>query len=489
MKLAWAYHCNAPTSGLNELRAEHNRVTDLWDVLVGIEHRWYRHCEGEACRFDPAIASARDRIVDLSAAIRAAQKADRKLLSQARYEARVELWGGMKRWRKECQDEATQIERERQAAVKLARQQTPAWWCNYNETIQRYQAGRIGAMKAGRRLRYHDNERDDGVLCVQIQRTQSGLGAAPDELALSMIHLDAPEESAFAKGTPKSARWAMLTMRVDATGNTVTLPMYMHRPFPRGCRIKGALLTWRREGTQTRWQVVFRLAGVQPTEPRVKYRREGSLAFCWEMNSGDLIVARPSWREPYALPADMLAAFQRISDNQAWMDRSLDEARAMADDRITSARLSGGALSIYALRREDLPDPLHGWLAEWRHTWWRNDHGRRKVIRRRRDVYRQWAREIVRECPSLDIDDQRLDRVARKERGSDDNSLRQRACIHFLRAEIVHQARKIGAEVRASGKVLTADNDEESGAWQRKKSAKMERSREGRNPDGDQPSA
>jgi len=356
----------------------------------------------------------------------------------------VILWDGLKRWRKQCKDEAQRIELSRRQAVKTARQETPAWWPNYNETIQRYQAARISAMKAGRRLRPRDADREDGVLCVQIQRTQSGLGAAPDELSLSMIRVDGPPAGAFRRGAAKAEKWAEVTMRVDRDGNEVTLPMYMHRPFPRGCRVKGALLTWRREGDDIRWQMVFRLSGVQP-EPPIKYRRTGSLSLCWEMSDGGLVVARPSWREPYVLPAEWMSAMDALDRDRAWMDRSLDEARALVSDTPAAALLAGGPRTIYSLRREQLPVELHQWLREWRRVWWRADHGRRKLLRRRRDWYRQWAREIVRECPSLDIDDVRLDRQARHDRGTVCGSLRHRACTHFLRQEIVHQARKIGA--------------------------------------------
>jgi hypothetical protein len=485
MKLAYAYHCLSPISGLEHALAEHERCVELWDDLVDIERRYEAACERAAAAYEPDVAAAANEIVELRARLAATPRKDRGPLVTALRDARRRVRQGIARWRRERKDEASRCEAERQAAVKAARQaraerlaDDPAevmYWCNSNAVLARYEAARAGARKLGRRLRHHDPNRDDGVLAVQIQRTRTGLGAAPEELSsLSMLRIDPIPD-----GVPRKKRYTTVTMRVDAAGHAVTLPMLMHRPLPAG-RVKAAQLCWRRVGTRTRWQLVLQLADV-PTEPAVAYRTDGWLDFCWELGDEGLIVARPSWREPYMLPLDWVRAGERLREQQSRLDQLLNEVRdAWEGNEAVSALLSGGQRAIYALRREQLPAELHEWLNGWRHLWYETDTGRRKWLRRRQWIYRQWAREIVRERSLLVIDDRRLDKIAREDRGSESNTLRQMACVHELRAELVHQARNIGATVvagdLASGKILTDSGHDGSGVWQRRKAAKRERS-------------
>lgn len=488
MKLAYAYHCLEPIAGLDALQSEHERCTSLWDELVDIDRATERRIESAAAAHDVDAAAALREIAELSAAIGEAKNRDERLpLIRARRDARARLWDGIKRWRKALPDEARDIERDRQAAVKAARQSVTVdaesdaarmYWPNSNSILARYEAARAGVRKFGRRLRHHDPLRDDGMLAVQIQRTSSGLGAAPDELAaLSMLAIAPVRHGARCK-----ERLTHLTMRVDAAGNKVTLPMMMHRPLPKGCRVKGAQICWRRVGLQTRWQVVLQLADV-PTEPPAAYRVEGSVELAWEQETegGAITIARPSWRDPITLPEDWVRTGVRLREQQSWLDTSLDEQRRLAEsDAALSSLLSGGHHAIYALRREQLPPEMREWLVSWRRMWWQTDHGRRKWLGRRREIYRLLARELVRERTVIAIDDRRLDKIARAERATDDNGLRQMVAPHLLRQEIVHQARKVGTTVIAgdiaSGKVLTESTHGTTGAWQRRKSAKAERS-------------
>lgn len=100
-----------------------------------------------------------------------------------------------------------------------------------------------------------------------------------------------------------------------------------------------------------------------------------------------------------------------------------------------------------------------------------------RLLRRRREVYRLWAREIVRAYGAIVMDDTDLSRVATDEARSASNSLRQRAAPHTLRQEIVHQARKVGTPILdPSAPVLAAAGSGKTSAWARRKAAKVERS-------------
>lgn len=468
MNLAYRYHCRAPIAGLEHAMAEHARCVQLWNRLVDIDREFNRRIEEATAEAIPEGREALDEVHLLSEGMKGARRKDRKELAKARWQARKRLREAVKQWRREHKEEVKRLNQERNEAVKSARQAVTVnatgdermYWPNSNSVLARYEAARQATRKKGRRVRYHDDSREDGVLTVQIQSTRSGLGAAPDELtSLSMVKLTG----------------SRLVMRVDAAGHTLELPITYHRPLPE-CRVKGVQVCWRKAGIETEWWAVFQLAGV-PTE-KTAYRRRGELRLCWEMNGEGLIVARPSWREPYKLPADWLARADRLEDQLSWLDNSLNEQIEAADGDVAGL-LDRPKLAVYGLRREDLPAELHGWLRSWRRTWWQTHHGRRKLLGHRRYMYQQWAREIVRECPDLVIDDVQLDRVAREDKDTQSNRLRQRACVHSLRAEIVHQANKIGASVTdASGKVLTLTEDKKTSAWARRKAKKQERSQE-----------
>lgn len=460
MKYAYRYHAESPSRGMEYLQLEHDRCVDLWDELVDIDDAIERRIEASACAHSLDTHFAVVDIQKLTRAIRSTDDAtQRKPLIIARREARSRLWDGIKRWRRECKDAARSLEVERQSRVKKARQESPAWWPNYNYVVQRYEGARQGVKQFGRRLRHHDDLRDDGVVCIQIQRTRTGLGAAPAELfgGLSMVSLTPVDFSGS-----KKARFSMLSMRVDTDGNMIEVPVLLHRDFPPMCRIKQVLLTWRRSGKEIKWSVNFQLADIAASKPP-KYQRSGKIDFCWEETGAGLVVARPSWGDPYILDCDWLGRMTRVSDE-----------RSLVQKQLKDSGLDVSEIRARTMSYEDVPAELRPWLRSWRKLWELAHHGRRKLIRRRNDRYHKWARDIVRECPDLEIDDTRLDKIARQR--LDDGNLRAWAAVHILRATIIHQANKAGCRVTASGKVVTDTGDEQTGVWQRRKVAKLERS-------------
>lgn len=379
----------------------------------------------------------------------------------------MQMWALEKQWRSKNKDTVRALEKTRQAAVKEARQNTDAWWHNYNAVIARYEAGRKLALQRGRKMRHHDPARDDGVLALQIQRTKSGLGASPQEIhdGLGMLHVHPVTEYTRA-GCRTMMRW-----RVDAAGNELQPVVYFDRPLPDGCRVKGAQITWRRVADETRWQVLFQATGVQPALPP-KYTRSGKVALEYEPFAGGITVAHTDRR--YTLSAKWVKRMQHVRDLQSWLDVSRKERAAAYPDC--------GALQMPDREMLDIlrGDPGHDdWRKAWKRRWLEMHHLRDKLLRQRREYYRLWSREIVREYPDLEIDDTDLSKLARADRNTPENTLRQMACLHQFRLEIIHQATKAGCRVSASGKLLTPDGSEKPGAWQRRKAAKQQRSQSG----------
>lgn len=471
MNLVYTYHCGEPVQGLNELLAEHERVTIFWDALVQID-RAHEQRQIDAARADEPEIDAQCAAIDvLSARIKmlfgdGAKRSDAELSSliterRTLFAARRT---SLSTWRKSHKPTVREIEVSRQQAVKAARQATATWWPSYNLTIQRYDTARQVCRRTGRRLRLHDEERDDGVIAVQIQRTRTGLGAAPDELqdgSVSAIQLGYVPDSAYDAGIPaatrREQRRTVMEMRVDADGHCARLPITLHRPLPDDCRVKSAQLTWRKGPGGIAWQLCLTLslpdgATVAPSgEP-------ATLALAWQpQDDGSLLVATCGTHR-CVLDARWQAQMDYVERLHAMLDADDDDPR-WAEYAARMARVAPGRRTP-----RELAEVERAQL-------------RQRLLRRRREVYRLWAREIVRAYGAIVMDDTDLSRVATDEARSASNSLRQRAAPHTLRQEIVHQARKASTSVTsATAPVLAAPSDAKSSAWARRKAAKVERS-------------
>jgi len=498
--LVYAYGCQQPTRGLDAAMAEHERCADLWDELVQID----RDCEQQL--LDAALADD-DAIRERSDAIAACD-----VTTVAGRRGRAKLWReqrvAVRKWAR-GRPEAKTVEAHRIERVKRARQSSPAWWCNYNRVIQAYNAARSVCRQKNRRLRMHDHARDDGVLAVQIQRTRSGLGAAPCELmdgTTSALSIGAVPDAAYGDAVPRAQRRrqtrTVVEMRVDAAGNTMRLPVMLHRPLPGDARVKAAQVTWRRRAGRVRWQLCLTLSMPEPRAVAVP-EEPTRLTLLWQPANDGLVVARCG-DETLTLPSRWMDRLTRTEGWRGWLDESRERIRAAAPERWKVAlqlsehemldallahareqprrgRLPHGAQHDLELARAYADEAAaRGDVLEWRRGWAYVHQARlatwRKLLLHRREMYRLWARRIVRLYPHIDIDDIDLSRVARQDRNTDENGMRQRAAPHTLRAEIVHQARKIGCRVVASGVVLTPSDDEKSSAWARRKAAKAERS-------------
>lgn len=490
MNLTYTYHAHQPIEGWEALRAEHARCVALWDQCVDIDRAHERALDA-AMRGDAEYAAAAATVDALRERLTDAPKAERREIFRELRAARSAMWAQAAKWRKAHPDEARVFERDRQAAVKVARQESPAWWPNYNSVIARYEAARQTVRQLGRHLRHHDPLRDDGMLCVQIQRTRTGLGAAPAEVEAGLSML--------------SIRDGMLTMRVDAAGNTVCCPVIMHRPLPPECRVKAAQLTWRLKVNDTRWALHLQIADVRPAEPP-RYTRSGTLALNWEKQAGGGLQVAQIGNDRLVLPSRWMARMDRVDALASWLDQSQSRMLATRPDCAGILDLPVRSMLSVILERYSAaaaPPPIRppvgehametirqwadeaagngdilAWRRWWKHVWQARLHLWDRLLGERRELYRLWAGRMVLEYPDLTLDDVRLDRIAKAQRFTDENSLRQRAATHLLRQELIHQARKRGCRVTASGRVIVGDDHAKTGAWQRRMAGRKERSQQ-----------
>jgi len=461
------------------VRREVDLMHDFWDRLVDA---WRAHEAGEesAARADnPDIARLAAARQALSAHIDALlgerralrQKARAKIatpaidaalepLFAARRDAGKAIGAAMKKWRLSHKDKVKALRADYYAAMKTARRQSGLYWSNYNRVMDDFSATLSRCLKQGRRPRHVDRSREDGCLTVQIQRTKTGLGAAPGELlsgAFSGLAIR-PQADQNAQGESMLA-----VMRVNADGDKITLPIILHRPIPEDCRVKSAQLVWRREGGRRRAKLCLTLT--RPAVPRAK--NEGLSAgvdIGWRLEPGGALriatIEDGDGARCLRLDArwmagmDKVAAFARHADEadaalKAALDGvSLDDALAAA---LASTKIATAWLMAHVQDHPDrgaLPAPLVAWFHRRKHLEQYREGLRRRLINRRRELYRLFARDLAARCAVIGIEDIDLAAMARsKSLAQPIRALRVRAAPHILLDEIRWQARKSGARI------------------------------------------
>jgi hypothetical protein len=389
--------------------------------------------------------------------------------TKIRNAARKRMWDLAKSWRREHKGVYKMFDAARKEKIKKIRQASGLYWGNYNAVLDNYDATRKRCMKQGRQARFSDWSRQDGCLTVQIQRTASGLGAAPSELfdgGCSQIQIGSVPEGVekLPSGKRSRACRTVFEMRVDAEGNFIKCPVWMHRPIPEDARIKRVQLVWHKQGDRYKGQLCLTLI-MPPKEIKRTSNKICSIDFGWEQEpDGSLKVAtiRPLRGHPekICLPPRWGTGIDQVERLNKYVHKDLIDIAAYikADNQINSllsetvARFNGtaGFKSVSAVKlyeaieflNFDVPDLVLGWAKRYEHlSVWR-DNLRAKLIRRRREEYRLAARKIAMEYSVIDIGELILTEKA------EDQQSKIRACISVLRAEIEHQARKHGAEVR-----------------------------------------
>ncbi len=399
-----------------------------------------------------------------------------------RNEARLETWRLARVWRRDNKGLLKQANDLRKAKIKKIRQESCLFWGNYNRVLDSYETARKLCLKMGRRVRHYDDSRQDGCLTVQIQRTKSGLGAAPAELMNGTYYpLQIQPVDKMAEMLPRAARTRTcktdLTMRVDAAGHMVTCPVWMHRSMPDDCRIKKAQLVWKKEGEKMTGKLCLTLTRPRASKINLSVKAVG-LDLGWrKQKDGSLLVATSISTDGiysrYVLPPDWMRGMDQVQRLHAHIDDHLLEVAgyihqaADLPDLIKAAsfwRPELGSRHVNAQALHDavrelnwqVPDEILHWYKRYRHLVLWRDNLRAKLIRRRREIYRLTARDIAMQNALIGIEDMDLSKMAMTKKRDDaqDNELREearanrvRACIHVFRSEIEHQASKHGAQI------------------------------------------
>lgn len=370
---------------------------DLWNRLVGIELNYRDEVETTIRQYalyremDDQIGVLDTQLEALLSERRARRKAARAKIKTPDLDEQIEeivkrrrtMWADIKKARaaafKTYRDELKPLTDKRYDDITLARQESGLWWGNYNAVVASFDATlrRIKPWQTPRAL--GSEGRLSGRLSVQIQQGCP----APAFLAgaRSEAKLDMDEAQWIKRGTKNwRPRRAVLTatVRVDGRTNrkTATWPVLMHRPLPDGAVIKSLTITRKRpvpSAKQWKWEITF---SVDIPEPGASPMRQvAGVDLGWRKVEAGLRIATIATGaggvEHVILPSGMLERRARIA---GLMGRVVEEAREADTDPTKHEDWRRLSLEI----------------ARWN--------------RRRRDIYRVAAADLVQRCQLIGID-------------------------------------------------------------------------------------
>lgn len=500
------YGLSQPLDWGEDCAAELGRMVDLWNALVriesGVQNDYQRLMQDdhEIAKLSSEISNlvrekdflivernkmrttgqGKSYIAPISENIRALEHKLRELRRATTFLSKLA--------REKVKNELRSIESRRRDEVKLARQDSGLWWGNYNAVVNSYEQARTQALRNGGKIRAKIFD-GSGRITNQIQG-----GMSVSDLfngRCSQVAVRPLPENAWShpsRGERKRLQRTILTTTVfthQGERRTVNWPMTMHRPIPQDCRIKTVVVTRRSYLGDWRWQVVFTCTRDFHPRKSVSTGQNKAVHFGWRrLPDGIRVATLASDTEQggrfFTIPNVILKGFA-LTDSLRTKRKSLREdvlQRLMAMDWSGAPEGLAGKLRATQLLpagTSQLADLIAEWshyhewqpeaysqLKEWRRAdkrlllWERNQ--RDKVIRRRNDQYRQFARDIVDNASSVTMNALDLSALSRLDRPSGgENPLpeaaryyRYVAAISILRNFVIERAEKFDVDIISS---------------------------------------
>jgi hypothetical protein len=426
--IVYAYGGAFPLAGWEAAQAEMARQRELWNRLVELDREADRQLLELAGQAIPAITEIRNRLETLTAEYdalvaerRAKRRAARKRIATPELDAAIdakrrtlraarrELWALVRDWRRTHPDEYLQWKIQRRTAIVAARRASTCYWCNYDRVLDDFDCARQAKFRGKGSPRIKIPTEDEGVLTVKINRTRSGLGASAMEILSGQcpqVNLDLAERG-----------WSRLSIRIDADGHELVMPVMIHRPLPLEGRIKRVQVTWWMDGAQRRFQAAFTV--VKPAIPPITHPGQTAIGIDLGFRlqaDGSLLVATG---------VDSNGAIHRWALPASWM-----------------------AQMDYADAEPEHPDQERVWVEK------RNL--RAKLIRRRGEYYMTAiARPLCQTYAVITLEKWNMAKTARKKQNETAEPElppparrnRHRAALSTLRDAIELQAKKFGTRL------------------------------------------
>lgn len=442
MILNFKYGLQNPLGWDDDCEREITLQDALWNRLVALEAT-YRERVEDTIRQDQAYRAAADEILgvtnELETALaerRAQRKAARSKLATPVLDEQIselskqrrELWAKAKPLRtaafKFYRDELKVLSDERYASFTKARQESGLWWANYNAVLGSFDATlrRIEPWQTPRAL---GNEgRLSGRLSVQLQGGCPGPSFIAGSRNEARIDLRGGEW--HRRGTYNwRPRYGHMVATVHAEGRgtrkLVRWPMVMHRPLPDGAVVKSLVITRRRPvPTSPLWKWEATLACEIPEPKASTTPLSCGIDIGWRKVEAGLRIATiadtATGLDHLVLPTALLERRARIAVLQGQVELEAREKGMAKTDH-------------YDWRRLTLE------VARWN--------------RRRRDLYRVAAAELVRRCHLIGIDASGIASMAKDRRlPPETRRMRTWAAPAEFAAYVKDAARKAGATVR-----------------------------------------
>jgi len=332
------------------------------------------------------------------------------------------------------------------AEVKAARAATEAFWGTYLHAEAAVQA----AKKKPTPPRFHQWD-GSGCIAVQLQ----GVMETPDLFrADTRVRVDPPDPAAwYAKGLTEGQRkWlseTTLWMRIGSEGRApvwARFDMPMHRPLPPG-RIRWVKVFRRRVGSKFHWVAQFTVEENIPPLPIAKWGR-CAIDVGWRVVDGGLRVAtlldEAGHVDYLILPDAILDRLRKVADlgsirgksfnaaqktlsawlkSQSYLPEWLTEKTEHLAQWRSQSKLAALAIAWRSERfegDEDAFEALEAWRKQDKHLWDWEANLRDKVLRRRRDLYRCWAKRVAETYQHVLIEDFDLRKVAQRKPAEED---------------------------------------------------------------------
>lgn len=458
---------------------EMRRMTALWNNLVAIEAE-HRVAFVALTAADPKVRALEAKVKALVRIVEKKQATKEQLVELRT--ARANLKEARKNARSQIKPAIAALETKRREAVTTARQKSGCYWGNYNAVVASYERARVALMSRGGELQERKFN-GSGRIVNQIQRKSAKHepGMSVHDLfagARTQVRVMPVDEAAWKMNTPRGKPChTQLTMNVftrDGVCRTVTWPMVMHRPIPEDARIKEVVVIRERVADRWEWSVVFTCRMPAPALAVPPVRRCG-IDLGWRKTDQGLLVATladDASSETFLLPPDWLRGMEHV---EALASERQVDAQAMYDV-LTEAPWNSAPTALggcwKGLRTMEVITPrrlafLHShwqavdwqprlreqfmeWVRDDRRLWIEQTNLRRRLIRRRTDIYLCAAKRIAERYGIIVIEDinwAQAKRVTDKSLPRPMRHQQQMAAPGEFVAALVRQAGKSGSVI------------------------------------------
>ncbi len=446
------YGCLSPLANEDIALEQMRKRNEFWNRLVSIEGEYRKKSMSLiASERNDTLDNLEGKIADLRDEIDKHRKVALKdvdafsLVNEVKklQEDRKILYAEQKMRRKEFiemnKPAFELIEKERRDAVKKAQAESGLWWCNYDDVLSSYNVARIKAMKEGKELKYH---RFDGSGKVSV-RCQRGLAIEKVFGSNKHIQIKPIDQTAWdcsIRAERRKMTRSIVKIRVGSDGRDpiwFELPFVMHRPISFECTIRSASVVREKYGNSFRYKLIIITCFSQFAENTADKGAVG-IDLGWRRVDDGLRVAYWCDEEgrngTLTIPNDIIVRFKKVDDLKSIRGRHFNNAKAVLagwlKDKPTPEWLKGEAKFLY---KWNSPSKFKKLLFKWHqkrfpedqemvafiekylkrdlHLWQWEFNLRDKIQRRRRELYRIFAAELVKRYSTVFLEKFDLRRV------------------------------------------------------------------------------